>query len=130
MDPKVLVTAQVDAGAEFIAELDKTLPVTAAFWMKPSDDKWLLYVIIENADEHAGRGYGDVLRAATAIANPYFDPFQVRLILSSDATSQDVLAMHQRFAGRFPINFNETRIGGKFVDGAYLYPLPEHAAGA
>lgn len=129
MDPKVLVTEQVDAGAEFIAELDKTLPLRAAFWMKPADGKWMLFTVIDNVEEHPGRGYGEVLRAANAIGNPYLDPFQVKLVSAKDPVCQDVLAMHRRYPGRFPINLNETMIGGRTIDGAYLYPLPEHAAG-
>ncbi len=45
MDQGPLVVEQIDAGAKFLAELDKNIPVMAAFWLKASDeDSWYLYV--------------------------------------------------------------------------------------
>ena len=48
MDQGPLVIEQIDAGARFLAEFEKKIPVMAAFWLKASEEgSWYLYVASE-----------------------------------------------------------------------------------
>jgi hypothetical protein len=43
MDPSPLVKEQIDAGEKFLAEFEKTIPITAAFWLRVQDQQdWKL----------------------------------------------------------------------------------------
>ena len=45
MDQASLVTEEIDAGAELVRRLDKSLPVQAAFWVKDSEGgPWYLSI--------------------------------------------------------------------------------------
>ena len=45
MDPDTLVTEQIDAGTKFLAELEKTIPVAVAFWLKITDQPSLSFYV-------------------------------------------------------------------------------------
>jgi hypothetical protein len=126
MDQGPLVSEEIDAGAELVRRLDKSVPVKAAFWVKDSDEgPWYLYVASDRIDEkNLDRAYGEVLRLAWEMACPYLDPFQVKLISSSDPLAQAALEMYRRYPGRMATRFGGTNFGGRGVDGVYLYPAP------
>ena len=82
MDQDPLVAEQLDAGAKFIGEFNNYAPVGAAFWLKESDSgHWYLYIASDRLDgEKIADAYGEVLRLNKELADPNFDPFQVKLI--------------------------------------------------
>ena len=66
MDQEPLVIEQIDAGATFLRELAKSIAVSAAFWLKVSEDSpWYLHVVSQELnDQNLGTVYGEVLRIA------------------------------------------------------------------
>ena len=82
MDQGPLVSEQLDAGARFLDEFQKYLPVQDAFWLKDSDEgAWYLYVASEQiTDENFDVGYGEVGRMADTIQNPSFDVLAMRVM--------------------------------------------------
>jgi len=62
------------------------MAVDAAFWIKSVDDgRWTLYIASHKIDEKTfDLGYGEVLRLAQEMKNPYIDPFRVRLVPAAD----------------------------------------------
>lgn len=126
MDQGPLVIEETDAGAELVRRFDKYSPVKAALWVKGSDEgRWYLYIASDRFDENTlDVAYGEILRLAAEMANPYLDPFQVKLIAGNDALAKAVSDIHQRYPGDLPIRFSGKNLGGMGVEGAYIYPTP------
>jgi hypothetical protein len=126
MDQGPLVIDQIDAGARFLGEFQKYVPVQAALWVKDSDEgEWYLYVASDQiTDDNFDLAYGEVLRIAGAIRDPWFDPFQVKLIGVDDPLAKAALEIHRRYPGRTPTWFHGKTFGGVVVDEVYIYPSP------
>ena len=86
MDQGPLVIDQIDAGARFLGEFQKYVPLKTAFWLKESDGgEWSLYVASDQiTDDNFDVAYGEVARIAGQIHDPYFDVFQVKVIGADD----------------------------------------------
>jgi hypothetical protein len=124
MDQRPLVNEETVAGEELVRRLDKFTPVQAAFWIKESEEgPWYLYIASDQIDDGNLRAaYGEVLRLAGEMANPDLDPFQVKLISTSDPLAQAVLNIHRRYPGRMATRFGGKNFGGMSVEGGYIYP--------
>jgi hypothetical protein len=124
MDQSPLVTEQIDAGAKFLAEFEKRIPVTAAFWLRANDeDSSYLYVASDEFnDKKLDVGYGEVLRVAAVMRDPNFDPFRVKLIRPGDPLAKAALDVLRRYPGRMPARILRTYFGGVGVDEVYIYP--------
>jgi hypothetical protein len=123
MDQEPLVTEQVEAGAKFLREFQKLVPVKHAFWLYKGDDGgWRLHVASDQiTDKNLRAAYGKVVRAARTFDDPWFDTFLVKLIGADDPLAKAAADAWRRYpnwtGGRFP--------GDKFgkgVEGVYLYP--------
>jgi hypothetical protein len=126
MDQGPLVKEQIDAGARFLTEFQKYAPVQATFWLKESDEgEWYLYVASDQiTDDNFDLGYGEVARLNVALKDPWFDPFQVKLIGMGDPLAQAALDHLRRFPGRGPARVHGETFGSVAVDEVYLYPSP------
>jgi hypothetical protein len=126
MDQGPLVSQQIDAGAKFLGEFQKYLPVQSAFWLKESDEgEWNLYVVSDQiTDDNFDVAYGEVLRIAGAIRDPWFDPFQVKLLGQDDPLAKAILDVQRRYPGRIPTRFHGKALGGRSVEEVVIYPLP------
>jgi hypothetical protein len=126
MDQAPLVIEQIDAGARFLGEFQKYLPVQAAFWLKETEEgDWSLYVASDQiTDDNFDVGYGEVVRIAGQLRDPWFDPLQVKLIGVSDPLARAALDLQRRYPGRVPARFHGKIFGGVSVDEVYLYPSP------
>jgi hypothetical protein len=124
MDQELLVIEETDAGAELVRKLDKQVPVNVAFWVKVSDEgQWYLYIASDQInDQNLDAAYSEVLRLADQMASPYFDPFRVKLIPTSDQLAQAALDVHRRYPGPMATRFGGMEFGGLGVDGVYIYP--------
>ncbi len=118
------MTEETDAGAELVRRLDRSFPVKAAFWAKDSDGgPWYLYVASDRIQDNTiDAAYREVLRLAEEIGSPYLDPFQVKLISTSDPLAQAALDIHRRFPAKIATRLRGTSFGGMVADGVYLYP--------
>jgi hypothetical protein len=126
MDPEALVAEQVAAGAEFVNRFNDTVPLKAAFWLKPAETgRWHLYLASERMNDAELRPwYGEVLRLAQDMQNPNLDPFQVKLIGTNDPVARAVMDVYRRYPGKMPIRYNGSFLGDMSIEGAYIYPLP------
>ncbi len=126
MDSGPLVSEQIEAGARFLSEFHKYLPVQAAFWLKEAEEgAWDLYVVSDQiTDDNIDVAYGEVLRIAGAIQEPWFDPFQVKLLGQEDPLAKAVLDVQRRYPGRTPIRLHARPFGGVSVEEVYVYPSP------
>jgi len=124
MDQGQLVSEDIHAGADLVRRLDQYVPVKAAFWLKESEEgQWYLYIASDQIDDTNRRAtYGQVLRLAAELANPYFDPFRVKLISTSDPLAHAALDIHRQYPSVSNIRLGGTNFGGIGVDGVHLYP--------
>jgi hypothetical protein len=125
MDPGPLVTEQIEAGTKFLAELEPTIPVAAAFWLKRTDqDSWDLYVASERfQDDNRGVARGEALRVAVAMRDPYVGPLQVRLIKATDPLARSALSFQRLYPGK-AIRLRDRVFGDMGIDEVYIYPAP------
>ena len=56
------------------------------------------------------------------IADPFLDPFQVKLIPASDPLARAALDVLRSYPARMAIRFGGRSFGGMSVDGVYIYP--------
>jgi len=126
MDQGPLVIEQIDAGARFLAEFEKKIPVMAAFWLKASEEgSWYLYLASDEFNHNnLDVGYREVLRLAGELRDPNFDPFQVKLINPGHPLAKAALDVLQRFPGRMATRLHRRNFGGVSVDEVYIYPTP------
>ena len=124
MDQGPLVAEQIDAGAKFLAEFQNYLPVQAAFWLKDSEEgTWNLYVASEQiTDDNFDVAYGEVVRLAGILRDPWFDLFQVKLIGADDPLAKAAADIRRRYPGRTPLPLRGGTFGGVAVEEVYLYP--------
>ncbi len=125
MDQGPLVSEQIDAGARFLGEFQKYVPVQAAFWLKDGEEgKWSLYVVSDQiTDDNFDVAYGEVVRIDGIIQDPWFDSFQVKFLGADDRLAKAVRDLPQRCRGRIPPRFLGT-LGGMSVAELYIYPSP------
>ncbi len=126
MDQSPLVTEQINAGARFLAEFGKYVPVQVAFWLRESDEPyWKLHVVSDKiTDDNFDVAYGEVLRIHVAMGDPYFDPFEVKLIGSNERLAKAAMDLQKQYSGHIPARLLGKAIGGVAVDELYVYPAP------
>jgi hypothetical protein len=129
MDQGPLVEMMIEDGKRLVERLiAEGVPVTAAFWIKTSEDgQWFLYIATplvqaEGATKAAYRRVNEVIR----LLSPPFSihPLEIKVISDANPITRDVQAIQQK-AGTFPgspIHGTGTRIGLLSVEGAYFYP--------
>lgn len=129
MDPGPLVTEQVEAGARFLGEFRKYLPVQSAFWLKDGEEgAWFLYIASDRiTDDNFDVAYGEVLRIAGRLQDPSFDPFLVKLIGADDPLARAVADARRHYPGRAPTRLQGMTLGGTTVEDIYIYPAPAAA---
>jgi hypothetical protein len=130
MDQGALVREQIDAGARFLLEFQKPYPVQSAFWVKEGETgDWYLYIASDRiTDENFDVVYGEVIRISGLMKDPWFDPFQVKVIGEDDPMAKAVFAAQHNYSGPIPTRFRGRSFGGRSVDEIYLYPSPIVAA--
>ena len=130
MDQVPLVIEQIEAGKEFLDELEKHLPVKAAFWLKADEDSgWYLHVASDQVgNANLGEVYGVVRDVSQRITDPNFNPFRVKLIAGKNPLARAAAEIYRHSRARKPIWVHEGQFGGMSVEGVYVYPSPVSAA--
>ena len=130
MDTESLVDNLIDDGQKLAEEVSQRgFPVTAAFWLRASeDDRWYFYIVSPVVDkEGLAQAYRRLHPLVRGVPEPmWIDPLEIKLIGPSNPIAQDVLAIHGRAPGPrvSPIRWGGKRLGNISVEGAYLYSLP------
>ena len=124
MGQELLVTEQIDAGADFIRDFNDYLSVSVACWINPaeSDDLFLYIAADEINDSNFDVAYGEVLRRLSSKRSQWLDPFQIKLVNSSDPIARDAIEIRDRYPAQIPTRYNGSSIGGTSIDGACIYP--------
>lgn len=134
MDQNSLVTEQVDEGRQIVELCIKDgVDVTAAFWVKPSEDgRWYLYIATKVVEDKGLAAafkavYGALRRLSTP---PGLDPLgDLKVIGATNPAAVDVLDIQSRYAAPLATRYRGNRLGKIAIEEAYIYP-PRQAAQA
>jgi hypothetical protein len=126
MDPNLLVVEQehIDAGADFVRDFNEYVPVSVACWVNPAEtDNLFLYVASDEINDANIRvAYGEVVRRLRDKRSQWLDPFQVKLVNSSDPVARDAIQIRDRYPVKAPTRYRGSSLGGMGIGGAYIYP--------
>jgi hypothetical protein len=124
MGQELLVNEQIDAGAEFVRDFDDYVPISVAFWIISADtDDVFLYIASDDIDNsNFDVAYGEVLRKLSGKRSQWLDPFQIKLVNSSDPIAQDAIKIRDRYPAPLVTRYGGSSIGGTSIDGACIYP--------
>jgi hypothetical protein len=134
MDTESLVENLILDGQRLLEYLPQNgFDVTAAFWLKPSENgRWHYYLVSPVVDaEGVTPAYRRLHTLIRQMPPPvWIDPLKVKLIGPGNPIARDVLAVHARTPDPrvSPIRWGGTSLGNVSIDDAYLYPLPAAAA--
>lgn len=124
MGEEFLVNEQIDAGADFVRDFDEYAGVSVAFWIVPieSENRFLYIASDEISDGNIDVAYGEVLRRIKRWRSPWLDPFQIKLVNTSDPIACDAIRIRDRTPTPLPTRYGGSSIGGLNIDEAYIYP--------
>jgi hypothetical protein len=125
MDPRPLVTEQVEAGAEFARRFSRFAPVQAAFWLNPSEEgRWRLYLVSDQLTaENVTAGYLEVFRLLDGMKTLYPERNQVRLLRTDEPLGRAVLDFYRRYPTLpWPYRYRGPVLGDIGVEEALIYP--------
>jgi hypothetical protein len=123
MEPCPLVTEQIDVGTRFLAELEKTVPVTAAFWLKHQDRDYFVFYVASDRFQDGDRDVarGEALRVAREMRDPNLDLSGPRLIKPTDPLVRAALDYQRLYPGK-AVRLRDRVFGGMGIDEIYIYP--------
>jgi hypothetical protein len=129
MDPGPLVREQIDAGARFLTEFEKIVPVGAAFWLRGQDqDSWYLYAAPDRLEDEGRRVVArEVLRVVLSMRDPNLGPLDVRLIKPGEPLAKAALDYQRLYPGKV-VHLHDRVFGNIGVDEVYIYPSTIPAA--
>ncbi len=129
MDQGSLVMEKIEAGNRFLRGFENLTRVVVAFWLKEGEDgRWNLYVASDRFDKgKLGMAFGDILRIAREMNDPYFKPFEVKLVGLTEPTVRGALEFYLTHPPKIPFHIRERNLGGIEVEEAYLIKGPTGA---
>jgi hypothetical protein len=124
MGEELLVNEQIDAGAEFIRTFNEYAPVSVAFWIGlPESENLFLYIASDDInDRNFDVAYGEVLRKLSGRRSHWLDPFQIKLVNSSEPIAQEAMRIRDRYPALLVTRYGGSSLGGESIDGACIYP--------
>lgn len=126
MDQIPLVREKLEAGAKFLAELRKRLPIKTAFWLRESDGSSARLYIASDQIEHGKltEGFRIANEAIDAIQDPNLNSFDIAFVPVDDPLVASALSAYDRYPGStIPIHFGPRLFGKTGADEVYIYPL-------
>jgi hypothetical protein len=126
MDQNPLVNEHRDSGEAIASRCAAAgIDVTAAFWVKPSEDgRWYLYLASREVED---RGLGEAFRRVLAEIRRMTPPPQLdtlgdlKLIGATNPITRDVLAIQTRYPTPLSTWYRGRQLGNMAIDEAYLY---------
>ena len=124
MGQDLLVIEQIDAGGEFVRDFNDYVPVSVACWVNPAEsDNLFLYIASDEIDDgNIDVAYSEVLRRLRGKRSQWLDPFQIKLVNSSDPIARDAIRIRDRYPAKIPTRYRGSSIGDLSVEDAYIYP--------
>ena len=125
-----LVTEEIDAGARFLGEFQKYMPVQVAFLLRDSEKYERRFYVVSDqiTEESEDAASAEAARIIRQMQDPSFEFFRLELIGTDERVAKAVLDLRQRYAGHFPIRRFEESFGGEWADELYIYPSTVLAA--
>ena len=123
MAEDLLVSEQIDAGAEFVRDFNDYVPVSVAFWIVSAESgDAFLYVASDDIDDgNFDVAYGEVLRRLIAKRSQWLDPFHIKLLNSSSPIALDAMRIRDRYPAPLVTRYSGSSLGGTSIDGACIY---------
>jgi hypothetical protein len=130
MDQEALVTEQIEDGKRFLERLvAEGVPVTAAFWVKESENgRWYLYIAtpLVSEDGDSLEAYRRINAVFRQMPEPFgIGPFRFRAVAPSSPVGEAVVYWQKHYPGKGSFYYPGYRLGDVNVEGAYIYrPIP------
>ena len=126
MDQSPLVNERINAGAKFLAELDKLAPIKVAFWLKKTEARqWYLYVALEQVNRDIrSASYGTLIEAGRQVRDPNFDVFEVKLVGVDEPLTREVLGIIGPSPDAVPVRLYDRIFADVSAAEIYIYPTP------
>ncbi len=127
MDQGQLVESQIEDGKKLAEQLMAGgFDVTAAFWVRPSEEgEWTLYIASKTVDEQGpAPSYQAVYDALRRFGSSSLSISDVKVIGVNSAITREVLTIRQRHPGLLPTRSRISRLGDVVVEEVYIYPSP------
>jgi hypothetical protein len=127
MAQEILVDDQIDDGQAIIDQfLADGIDVAVAFWVKPGERSWTLYLASPGFNDRerveADRAvYDSVSKVSDLTIRPFLD---IEVIDARDAIARDAIRIAGRKGKKGPIRYRGTRLGDLGIARAYIYPRP------
>jgi len=99
MAEAILVSDQIEAGAEFAREFENFRKESVVFWVKPIDSEdWKLYFASDDIDyTNIDIAYREVLRISKP--NMWLGPLQIKLVNTSEDIAAAAIGVRDRGGG-------------------------------
>lgn len=123
MGEEILVNDQIEAGADFVRDFNDLFAVSLAFWVVPAEtDSRYLYIASDDIDDsNFDVAYREVVRRLRGRRNPWLDPFQVRLVNSTEPIAVDAMRIRDQHLAPLGVRYGGS-LGRMTIDAAYIYP--------
>jgi len=126
-----MVIIKLDGGRKLIdALVARGLDVRAAFWAKPIEERWRLFLAVPAVEEKGTRSAYELINSAVRAAPELgIDIFDVTVISAGDSMARAAADFAAPITARAPrslggvVPFGDLRLGRQSVEGAYIYPL-------
>lgn len=124
MDKGPLVDEEIVAATRFLDEFTKSYPVQFAFWLKEGEHhNWTLNIVSEQiTDENFDKAYGEVVRIAHALRDPWFKTRQVTVLGVDERLAKAVADLRHRYPTDKPGRFFGETVDGIEAEEIYVYP--------
>lgn len=125
MDQIPLVNEKINAGAKFLREFEKRVPVRAAFWLRKEEARrWNLFVVANPIDGNGRTRYEDLITAAQLVRDPNFEFQQVKLLGPDEPLAREVLRIVPPGSDPVPVRIFDRLLGDVSAAEVYIYPQP------
>lgn len=127
MAEDLLVDDQIDGGQMAIDQLLMDgIDVTVAFWAKPHERSWRMYIASPAFDDRKpGENYLAIRDSLSRVANPEVRFWPINLINDQNPMACDALKIAGRPGKEEGIRYRGTRLGDLPIEEAYIYPRPQ-----
>jgi len=121
MAEAILVSDQIEAGAEFAREFENFRKESVVFWVKPIDSEdWKLYIASDDIDyTNIDIAYREVLRISKP--NMWLGPLQIKLVNTSEDIAAAAIGVRDRGGAKLAVDYGGSSLGGLEIDRAYIY---------